>query len=68
MKPTCFGLLDFAAGYHQTRLHPASRVLTAFRAAGDLYGTEKSWSLLSTQYAEQGPQRPCLRDMRNIHR
>ena len=24
--------------YHQTRLHTASRVLTAFRAAGDLYG------------------------------
>ena len=32
------------------------------------YGTEWSWPLLSTQYAEQGLQRPCLRDMRNIHR
>ena len=28
-------------------------------------GTERSWPLLSTQYAEQGP---CLRGMRNIHR
>ena len=37
MKPTCFGLLDFTAGYHQTPLDPASRVLTAFRAAGGQY-------------------------------
>ena len=37
MKPTCFGLLDFTAGYHQTPLDPASQVLTAFRAAGGLY-------------------------------
>ena len=36
MKPTCFGLLDFTAGYHQTPLDPASRVLTSFRATGDL--------------------------------
>ena len=31
MKPTCFGLLDFTAGYHQTPLDPALRVLTTFR-------------------------------------
>ena len=37
MKPTCFGLLDFIAGYHQTPLGPASRVLTAFRTADGLY-------------------------------
>ena len=37
MKPTCFGLLDFTAGYHQTPLDPAPRVLTAFRAAGGQY-------------------------------
>ena len=37
MKPTCFGLLDFTAGYHQTPLDPALRVLTAFRAAGGQY-------------------------------
>jgi len=37
MKPTCFGLLDFTAVYHQTPLDPASRVLKAFRAAGGLY-------------------------------
>ena len=37
MKQTCFGLLDFTAGYHQTPLDPASRVLTTFRAAGGLY-------------------------------
>ena len=37
MKPTCFGLLHFTAGYHQTPLDPASRVPTAFRAARDLY-------------------------------
>jgi len=37
MKPTCFGLLDFTAGYHQIPLDPASRVPTAFRAAGGLY-------------------------------
>ena len=37
MKPTCFGLLDFTAGYHQTPLDPASRILIAFRAAGGLY-------------------------------
>jgi len=24
------------------------------------HGTERSWPLLSTQYADQGPQRPCL--------
>jgi len=24
MKPTCFGPLDFTAGYHQTPLDPAS--------------------------------------------
>jgi hypothetical protein len=68
MKPTCFGLLDFTAGYHQT---PALRVLTGFRAAGDqyrCYGNERSWPLLSTQYAEQSPQRTCLRNMRTIHR
>jgi hypothetical protein len=32
------------------------------------YGTERGWPLLSTQYAEQGPQRTCLRNLRNIHR
>ena len=32
------------------------------------YVTERSWLLLSTQYAEQGPQRTCLRNMRSIHR
>ncbi len=37
MKPTCFGLLDFTAGYHQTPLDPALRVLTASRAAGGQY-------------------------------
>ena len=37
LKPTCFGLIDFTAGYHQARLHPASREFTAFRAAGGLY-------------------------------
>ena len=37
MKPTCFGLLDFTAGYHQTPLDPALRVLTAFRGAGGQY-------------------------------
>ena len=37
MKPTCFGLFDFTAGYDQTPLDPASRVLTAFRVAGGLY-------------------------------
>ncbi len=31
MKSTCFGLLDFTVGYHQTPLDPASR------AAGGLY-------------------------------
>ncbi len=38
VKPTCFGLLDFTAGYHQTPLDPASRVLTAFGTAGDGHG------------------------------
>ena len=37
MKPKCFGLLDFTAGYYQTPLDPALRVLTAFRAAGGQY-------------------------------
>ena len=37
MKPTCFGLLDFTAGYHQTPLDPVLRVLIAFRAAGGQY-------------------------------
>ena len=37
LKPTCFGLIDFTAGYHQICLHPTSRVLTAFRAAGGLW-------------------------------
>ena len=36
-KPTCFGLLDFTAGYHQTPLDPASQALTALRAADGLY-------------------------------
>jgi hypothetical protein len=36
MKPTCFGLLDFTAGYHQTSIDPASRELTAFHTAGGL--------------------------------
>ena len=31
-------------------------------------GTERSWSLLLAQYAEQGPQRRCLRTMRDLHR
>ena len=43
MKPTCFGLLDFTAGYHQT-----SRVPTAFRAAGGLYQWTRVASGLST--------------------
>ena len=51
MKPTCFGLVDFTAGYHQTPLDPASRIPTAFRAADGRYQwtrTERSWPLLST--------------------
>ena len=31
LKPTVFALLDFTAGYHQTKLAKASRALTAFR-------------------------------------
>ena len=31
------------------------------------YVTERSWPLLSTQYAEQGPQRTCLRNRRCTH-
>jgi hypothetical protein len=61
MKPTCFGLLDFTVGYHQT---PRPCVMSTHRC----YGTERSWPLLLEQYAEQGPQRTCLRNMRNIHR
>jgi len=61
MKPTCFGLLDFTAGYHQT---PRPCVMSTHRC----YGTERSWPLLLEQYAEQGPQRTCLRNMRNIQR
>ena len=37
MKPACFCLLDFTAGYHQTTLDPAPPKLAAFRAAGDLH-------------------------------
>ncbi len=38
MKPTCFGLLDFTAGYHQTPI-PVDT---------GCHGTERSWPLLST--------------------
>ena len=51
MKPTCFGLLDFTAGYHQTPLDPASRVLTAFRAAGGLY----QWTRVAMGRKGYGP-------------
>ena len=51
MKPTCFGLLDFTAGYHQTPLDPASRVLTAFRAAGGLY----QWTRVAMGLKGSGP-------------
>ena len=51
MKPTCFGLLDFTAGYHQTPLDPASRVLTAFRAAGGLY----QWARVAMGLKGAGP-------------
>ncbi len=44
MKPTCFGLLDFTAGYHQTPLDPASRKLTASeRLVVSTNGTELPW-------------------------
>ena len=58
MKPTCFGLLDFTAGYHQTPLDPASRVLTAYRAAGGLY----QWTRVAMGLKGAGPyfQRPRL--------
>ena len=51
MKPTCFGLLDFTAGYHQTPLDPASRVLTAYRAAGGLY----QWTQVAMGLKGAGP-------------
>ena len=51
LKPTCFGLLDFTAGYHQTRLHPDSRELTAFRAAGGLY----QWTRVAMGLKGAGP-------------
>jgi hypothetical protein len=51
MKPTCFGLLEFTAGYHQTPLDPASRLLTAFRAAGGLY----QWTRVAMGLKGSGP-------------
>ena len=51
MKPTCFGLLDFTAGYHQTLLDPTSRLLTAFRAAGGLY----QWTPVAMGLKGAGP-------------
>ena len=62
MKPTCFGLLDFTAGYHQTPLDPASRVFTAFRAAGGLY----QWTRVAMGLKGSGPY--FLRNLRDIHR
>ncbi len=44
MKPTCFGLLDFTAGYHQTPSDLASRKLTAFR-----------WNRVATGLKRAGP-------------
>jgi hypothetical protein len=51
MKPTCFGLLDFTAGYHLTPLDPASRKLTVFRAAGGLY----QWNRVAMGLKGAGP-------------
>jgi len=51
MRPTCFGLLDFTAGYLQTPLDPASRVITAFRAAGGLY----QWTRVTIGLKGSGP-------------
>ena len=30
LKPKVFGIIDFTAGYHQTKLHPDSQEYTAF--------------------------------------
>jgi hypothetical protein len=30
LKPKVFGIIDFTAGYHQTKLHPDSKEYTAF--------------------------------------
>jgi hypothetical protein len=30
LKPKVFGIIDFTAGYHQTKLHPESQELSAF--------------------------------------
>ena len=51
IKLACFGLLDFTVGYHQTRLHPATRELTTFRAAGGLY----QWTRVAMGLKGAGP-------------
>ena len=51
MKPTCFDLLDFTAGYHQTPLDLASCKLTAFRAASGLY----QWNRVAMGLKGAGP-------------
>ena len=51
LKSTCFGLLDFTAGYYQTRLHPESRALTTFRTAGGLY----QWTRVAMGLKGAGP-------------
>jgi hypothetical protein len=51
MKPTVFGFLDFAAGYHQTPLDKESRHLTAFMAMGGLY----QWTRVAMGLKGSGP-------------
>ena len=55
-----FTLLDFTAGYHQTKLAEASRELTAFSAVGGLY----QWTRVAMELKGAGPY--FHRSMSNI--
>ena len=58
LKPTCFGLNEVSSDSLTPRVTCTHRIPRGGRSISmdtGCYGTERSWPLLSTQYAEQGP-------------
>jgi hypothetical protein len=51
LKPKVFGIIDFTAGYHQTKLHPDSQEYTAFITQYGLF----EWTRVAMGLKGSGP-------------
>ena len=51
LKPKVFGIIDFTAGYHQTKLHPDSQEYTAFITQYGLF----EWTMVAMGLKGSGP-------------